>query len=147
MFNFFPETSIELILPWTPSVNHYYGDRVVKKGGKDIVIKYITAKGKQYREQVKESITNAALHHCKKHFTDDVRLKIDIVISSPDRRKRDSSNLLKALEDALQHAGVFPDDYQLDVHVIYRNPAWIKKGGQIDVRLTKIEWPETKKEV
>lgn len=140
MFKTKEETSIDIYLPWTPSVNHYYGDRAIKKGGKYITIKYITAKGKQYRHAVKESLTTAMLHHCKKYFTSDVRLKMDLIIMPPDKRIRDSSNLLKALEDALEHAGVFPNDSQIDVHVICRNPNVIVKGGQIAVRLTVMEW-------
>jgi crossover junction endodeoxyribonuclease RusA len=56
------------------------------------------------------------------------RLRVDIVATMPDRRRRDLDNLLKALLDALQHARVFFDDEQIDALSVRRNGC-AKPGG------------------
>jgi crossover junction endodeoxyribonuclease RusA len=41
-------------------------------------------------------------------------LAVEVKLHPPDRRRRDLDNLLKALLDALQHAGVYADDSLID---------------------------------
>jgi len=92
---------IILDLPWPPSVNHYW--RHTKNGH------YISNEGKEYRQLV--------MFHGLKHrgtFNKDCRLTISIDAYPPDKRKRDLDNVLKSLLDALQHAGVYQDDGQID---------------------------------
>lgn len=49
----------------------------------------------------------------------DVRLKVVLIANPPDRRRRDLDNVLKALLDSLQHAGIYRDDAQIDdLHII-----------------------------
>lgn len=43
-----------------------------------------------------------------------------ITANAPDLRKRDLDNLLKQTLDALQHAGIFKDDGQIDQILIRR---------------------------
>ena len=135
MFEIKPETTLDIYLPWPPSINHYYGHRALGKR----VMQYIGAKGKKYREEVRQSLTRAMLEHCKKHFTSDTRLKIDAMVLSPDKRRRDIDNLLKASIDALMHAGVFPDDSQIDDIHIVRYIEHIQKPGGLMVRISVIE--------
>ena len=52
----------------------------------------------------------------------------------PDRRRRDIDNVGKALLDALQHAGCFDDDEQIDVLHIERRT--VIKGGACRVVVT-----------
>lgn len=88
-------------LPWPPSINHYW--RHTKNGH------YISNEGKEYRQIV--------FFHALKHrgtFDKDCRLTISIDAYPPDKRKRDLDNVLKSLLDALQHAGVYQDDSQID---------------------------------
>lgn len=60
-----------------------------------------------------------------------------ISLYPPDRRKRDIDNVLKALLDALQHAGCYEDDSQLDDLRIVR--CEVRKGGSCVVVITPIE--------
>jgi crossover junction endodeoxyribonuclease RusA len=41
-------------------------------------------------------------------------VRIDMVISPPDRRRRDLDNVLKAILDGIQHAGIIEDDAQVE---------------------------------
>jgi len=41
------------------------------------------------------------------------RLRVEIEVYPPDRRRRDIDNVQKALLDALEHGGAYRDDSQL----------------------------------
>ena len=56
-----------------------------------------------------------------------------IVACPPDRRRRDMDNYNKGLLDALTHAGIYPDDSDIDDLRVQRGP--ICKGGAIVMRL------------
>jgi crossover junction endodeoxyribonuclease RusA len=63
-------------------------------------------------------------------------LCVRICIHPPDRRAFDLDNRLKALLDALAHAGVYEDDGQIDELNIQRGP--IVPGGKAIVEVTEI---------
>lgn len=65
-------------------------------------------------------------------FVSEDSIKIRIKAYPPDKRRRDLDNLLKSLLDSLQHAKLFPDDYQIDRLAIQRMPENLAK---INVRL------------
>ena len=69
------------------------------------------------------------------------RLKVLIYLHPKDRRKIDLDNRLKACLDALQNAGVFDDDEQIDHLTIQR--ATIKSGGGATVAIEVIDKPLT----
>ena len=94
-------------LPYPPSINHYY---IRSRNG--VVL---GARAKKYRKDV--------MILCNKHrgaFTKDDRLSLTINAFPPDKRWRDLDNLGKAIMDGLEHAGVFPNDNQIDVLNIIR---------------------------
>jgi len=109
-----------LEMPWPPSANRYWrnvGPRVL-----------ISRAGRQYRKQ----ITELALV-CRWPRLGDQRLKVKIVALPPDRRKRDLDNLLKATFDALEAAGIFDNDEQVDDFRVIRGPR--VRGGSLQVSI------------
>lgn len=112
---------VEILLPWPPSVNHYW--RHGKNGH------YISSEGRAYREQV-----NYLCSLVRGKFEPLDRLQVTIEAYPPDRRKRDLDNLLKSLLDSLQHAGVYADDSQIDHLSITRK---LPLKGKVAVLITK----------
>lgn len=111
-------TALVLFLPWVPTINHYYGP---KAGGG----KYIKPEGKQFRWDTECAFAVA------KRIKATGRLSVRIVANPPDRRRRDLDNLLKCLLDALQHAGCYDDDEQIDRLTIERRE--VVDGGRLTV--------------
>jgi crossover junction endodeoxyribonuclease RusA len=117
----------ELSLPWPPSINHYYR----RVGNRTLISK----PGRLYRRAVVGQLRPMDAQPLLG------RLAVTIYAHPPDRRRRDLDNIQKALLDALQHAGVYADDSQIDSLAIHRcNPV---PNGR--VRLTITETPYTEK--
>ena len=110
---------IALELPWPPSVNHYWGQCGKRR--------FIKDKGVQFRKFVSEQVATAG----KKL---DGRLSVFVTLFPPNRQRRDIDNSLKALLDALQHAGCFDDDEQIDL--IHLERKGVVKGGKCCVVVT-----------
>lgn len=90
---------LKLILPYPPTINHYWrhvGQRVL-----------ISQKGREYRTAVATYLKSKGV----KALTGP--LSIDIKLDMPDRRRRDIDNVLKALLDSLESGGAFLDDNQI----------------------------------
>lgn len=64
------------------------------------------------------------------------RLSVHITLHAPNHRKYDIDGRLKSLLDALQDAGVYPDDEAVDHLVVMRGD--IIKGGKVFVRIMKL---------
>ena len=95
---------IQLELPMPPSVNHYWGIN-----GKQ---RFIGKEGKQFRVAVAEAVAEYGVKL-------EGRLAIHIALFPANRRRFDIDNRIKSLLDALQHAGCFEDDEQIDeLHII-----------------------------
>lgn len=63
-------------------------------------------------------------------------LQVVAEIRPPDRRRRDMDNVWKTVADALTHAGVWEDDFQIaDLRLIRAEPV---KGGQVDVMVEEL---------
>lgn len=99
--------TVQIVLPWPPSINHYWGSR-----GKG---RFLKKEARAFREQVGW----LAKHH---DTFGTRRLRMEIVAYPPDRRCRDLDNMQKAPIDALMHAGMFKDDSQIDYLAIERGP-------------------------
>lgn len=96
-----------LELDWPPSVNSYWRHVPGKRGETRVLI---SAAGRKYRHAVAEAVllTKGRKHH------GDARIQLHITATPPDRVRRDLDNLLKAPLDALEHAGVYDNDGQID---------------------------------
>ncbi len=110
---------IELSLPFPPSVNHYWR----RVGSRTLV----SRTGREYRAAI-ETLLHS---HASSPLLG--RLAVEIDVYPPDRRRRDLDNLLKALIDALAHAGLYADDSQIDRLLIERRGPLA--GGRVVVRL------------
>lgn len=108
-------------LPWPPSANHYY--RHV--GGCTL----ISRAGRRYREAVVGQLRGRWQAPLRG------RLSVTVLAYPPDRRRRDLDNTQKALLDALQHAGVYEDDSQID-HLEIRRCRPMP-SGQVNITITE----------
>ena len=65
------------------------------------------------------------------------RLSLHVSLCPPDRRQRDVDNVLKPLLDAMEHAGCYDNDNQIDeLHIIRRE---VQKGGSCVVLILPIK--------
>jgi crossover junction endodeoxyribonuclease RusA len=116
-------------LPFPPSVNHYWrhvGNRTL-----------ISRTGRAYRQQVLHDVQQLGL----RVITGPI--KLEVIVTRPDRRRRDVDNLLKSLLDALDHAEVYEDDSQIqDLRISWRcdenQQPVIVAGGLCEVRIWRI---------
>ncbi len=104
-------------LPWPPSINHYWrrvGPRTL-----------ISREGREYRSIVCGLLARLG------ETTRDGRVAVCIDAHPPDRRRRDVDNIQKAPLDAMEHAGIYENDGQIDLLVTRRKPPF--RGGKIVV--------------
>jgi crossover junction endodeoxyribonuclease RusA len=95
---------VVVVAPWPPSINNYW-----KKSRKGM---YMTQAGRVFRDEVVLVVRGQN----EIGLIGDLAVAVDLY--PPDRRVRDIDNCCKSLLDALQHAGVYQDDYQIaDLHV------------------------------
>lgn len=114
--------TIEVSLPWPPSVNTYW--RHPNKGtlaGRHL----ISDKGRKYRAIVK--------WECQDVETMTGNTCVTILAYPPDNRRRDLDNLTKAVLDSLVHADVIEDDGLIDALMIVRGE--VVQGGMLLVRI------------
>ena len=110
-------------LPWPPSTNRIW--RNVAVSGKPRTL--LSQEGRVYRKAAADACLVAKL--AGKQIPD--RLALRLVVQAPDRRARDLDNTVKAVQDALTHAGVWLDDSQIDRLLVERGP--VVKGGMVSV--------------
>lgn len=105
-----------LFIPWPPSMNNGYWCRA-RNGGV-----YLSATGKAFRENVMACVLESCCGHVEG------RLHVEIYLHSPDYGSTnwDIDNRAKATLDALQHAGVFADDKQIDSLKIVRGNGCVR---------------------
>jgi len=113
--------TLEITLPWPPTVNTYYRN----VGG----VMKISEKGRSYSKAVADQVM---IQRAAKQFTG--RLYVRIVAWPPDKRKRDLDNLFKSVLDSLTKAGVWLDDSQIDELSIYRGNI----GGMVRVEVREL---------
>lgn len=64
------------------------------------------------------------------------RLRLELYIYPPDNKRRDLDNLCKAILDALQHAGMYADDFYIQQLYIERRS--VRKYGEVEFTLSTI---------
>ena len=117
---------IALTLPWPPSANTYYRNF----NGRMV----LSENGRKYRQQVADVLMACYPGAGRKQFG---RLAMFASLYPPNRRKFDCDNRIKALQDALQYAGVFDDDEQIDALAIFREE--IMPGGMCKVVIVQAD--------
>lgn len=105
-----------------PTINHYYG----RRGSRTFLTKrafaFIKATWAEFHSKRRKKLVGA--------------LRMRVWIYPPDRRRRDLDNCLKGLQDAMERAGVFENDYQItDIHMTRGEPFPL---GKSVVELTEI---------
>lgn len=116
-----------LVLPWPPSINHYWRHVMIGKAIRTL----ISAEGREYKNAVAAACMEQNAPRGLKN-----RIAVSIQLSPPDRRRRDIDNSLKALLDSLTYAHVWDDDSQIDDIRIYR--ASCVQNGQAVVDISEI---------
>ena len=107
-------------LPWPPSMNHYWryvGPRTL-----------ISREGRLFRERVCTMLAGDG-----RRPPNNGRIALCMDAFPPDNRRRDLDNLQKPLLDALEHAGVYEDDSQIDLLITRRMKT--VPGGRVVVRI------------
>ena len=94
----------------------------------------MSAKGREFREAVQVFVIENNIPKFG-----DKKLKLTLILRPRDKRKIDIDNRIKAVLDALEHAGVFDNDFQVD-HIEMIRGEQIK-GGLLHVVVEEIEPP------
>ena len=121
---------LEIKLPWPPSMNHYWRSIVRKPkrpGAKLFARAIISEDGRKFQRDVVHHLI-----HWKRAFTG--RLAVEIELCAPTRARLDLDNRLKPLLDAMQHAGVYLDDSQIDELMVRRGPTGKPGHAKVVVR-------------
>ena len=118
------------MLPYPPSVNHYwrnYRGRMV-----------ISREGRAYRKDVCALLAPAPGMggNGPRKPPSGGRIALCMDAFPPDRRRRDLDNIQKPLLDALENAEVYLDDSQIDLLVTRRRASG--KPGHIEVQLDEL---------
>lgn len=115
-------------LAYPPTVNLYYGYRCLNcRSGRVSV----------YRKKAAKSYRDAVLRAFPFETSLTGRLSCVIELWTPDRRRRDLDNPLKAILDAITAAGIWEDDSLVDRLEVRR--AGVKPGGEVSVKIETLE--------
>ena len=114
---------LELLLPYPPSVNSYWGFRGSHR--------FLTKRANEFKELVLYKVMESKTKGFGKS-----RLSITVNLYPPDRRKRDIDNPIKPLFDSLVNAKVMDDDSQIFELTVLRHE--VIKGGLCQVTIEKI---------
>jgi len=115
---------MNLTLQYPPSINTYYrniGRRVL-----------ISREGRTFRKNVCALLAGGGTNGPRKPPMGG-RIALMMDAFPPDNRRRDMDNVAKPVLDALQHAGVYIDDSQIDQ--LYVRRRHVVPGGRLDIEV------------
>ena len=92
----------------------------------------LSKQGREYRKAVNAKVLAFKAANGP-HLLGDKRISVHIHLHPPTRAKSDIDNRLKSLLDAMQHAGVYDDDAQIDQLCVSRSD--IRKPGEAIVSI------------
>ncbi len=118
---------MRLTLPYPPSVNHYW-----RKWRNRMVI---SPEGREYRRAICGLLAPGGGNGVRKPPSGG-RIALAMDAFPPDRRRRDMDNIQKPVLDALEHAGVYVNDSQIDLLITRRRET--VTGGRLDVRIDEL---------
>lgn len=110
-----------LHLPWPPSINHYWR----RVGCRTL----ISQEGRTFRKNVYALLGGGG----PRKPPSGGRIALAMDAFPPDRRRRDLDNIQKPVLDALEHAGIYADDSQIDLLLTRRRERTL--GGRLDIAL------------
>lgn len=119
------ETRIAFDLPFPPSANHYY------RRGKGRT--HISSTGRQYLEILQDLIRFSRCPPTIQH-----PIAVELLMTAPNRARRDLDNFEKALLDALTRSGVWADDSLIHD----KRTRWVKPAtapGRVQGIITDLE--------
>lgn len=97
---------------------------------------YINAHGRRFPNkkalEYKEKVADYVAEYNVQKLGES-KLSMTIWVYPPDKRKRDISNIIKIVEDSLQDAGVYDNDFNIDILLVQRGA--ITKGGKLLVMI------------
>lgn len=127
-----PRAPVRLVLPWPPSVNHYWEIARNRYGGRHMAV---SKAGKRYRDDVA-----AAVWSLPKRTRFEGRLEMTVTLfQSRKGRVCDLDNFNKGLLDALAKAGVYHNDNQIDRLTIVRGERCDDPRAEVSIRLSTTE--------
>jgi crossover junction endodeoxyribonuclease RusA len=113
-----------LSIPYPPSINHYWrrvGPRTL-----------ISREGRTFRRNVCALLGGGG----PRKPPSGGRIALAMDAFPPDRRRRDLDNIQKPVLDALEHAGIYEDDSQIDLLLTRRRD--VVAGGRLDVQVDEL---------
>jgi crossover junction endodeoxyribonuclease RusA len=111
-------------LPYPPSANTMW-----RRGRFST---YLSDVGRKFKEDVADYLVTEQVPKFG-----DAALKISMILRPRDKRKADIDNRIKSVLDALEGAGLFNNDYQVeDLHIVRGEPI---KGGKMIVIVEAVE--------
>ena len=118
---------MRIILPWGPSINDYYGYTYTGRF-------YLHERVHKFRKDVAKITDEFRAHDALVYY--DCPMAMLIELFPPSKRRYDVDNRTKGVFDALEHAGVYPDDMLVrDCRQIKRHKV---KFGKIIVTITEL---------
>lgn len=119
--------SVELILPFPPSVNSLYFQ------GKTHGQKFLSKKGREYKKMLVDLHSNDDLNPITEP------LFVQITIVPPDNRMRDLDNYIKPILDGIKYLEMIEDDSQVQVLLVSKEAPNIKYNkGLVVVKMSDI---------